>query len=195
MRRASRDIDGFLFRQRPGQIDQPVEIVAYHAGFGGGFRHPLVAAQFLARLAFRLRRHLGLGDGLVQFGDFLGLAVAFAELALDRRHLLAQDRLALALVEGGFCLLADFVGQPQHLKALGEIARDLLHPGREIDRLQDLLLLLRLDIHVGGREIGESARGGRRLQRRDQLRRRLRQQLNRFDGLPLQVQKMRLDLR
>ena len=123
------------------------------------------------------------------------MAVAFAELTLDRRHLLAEDRLALALVEGGFCLLADFVAQPQHLKALGEIARDLLHPGREIDRLQDLLLLLRLDIHVGGREIGESARGRRRLQRRDQLRRRLRQQLNRFDGLPLQVQKMRLDLR
>ena len=33
------------------------------------------------------------------------------------------------------------------------------------------------------------------MQRRDQFRRRLRQQLNRFDRLPLQVQKMRLDLR
>ena len=74
---------------------------------------------------------LRLGDGLVQFGDFLRLAVAFAELALDRRHLLAEDRLALALVEGRFCLLADFVAQPQHLDALGEIARDLLHPGAQ----------------------------------------------------------------
>ena len=40
-------------------------------------------------------------------------------------------------------------------------ARNLVHAQREIDRLQDLLLLLRLDVHVGGREIGERrGRGG-----------------------------------
>ena len=87
------------------------------------------------------------------------------------------------------------MAQPQHLDALGEMARDLVHARREIDRLQDLLLLLRLDVHVGGREVGERAGRGGRLQRRDQLRRRLRQQLDRLDRLPLQVQEARLDLR
>ena len=126
MRRASRDVDRLLRRQRPGQLDQPVEIGADHAGFGGGLRHPLVAAKLLARLAVRLRRHVGLGDGLGQLGDFLRLAVAFAELALDGRHLLAQDRLALALVESRLGLLADFVAEAQHLDALGQMLRNLV---------------------------------------------------------------------
>src|SRR5450759_4846750 len=116
------DIDGFLGRQRPWQLDQPVEVAADHARLGGGLRHSLVAAYFLFRLAFRLGRHLGLGDRLVQLRDLLRLAVAFSQLALNRRHLLAQDRLALALIEGGLGLLADLVGQPKDLEPLGQKA-------------------------------------------------------------------------
>ncbi len=72
-----RDIDGFFSRQTPWQLDQPIEIAADHAGLRGCLRHSLVAAHFLACLAFRLRRHLGLCDGLVEFRDLLRLAVAF----------------------------------------------------------------------------------------------------------------------
>jgi hypothetical protein len=49
------------------------------------------------------------------------LAVALAKLALDRGHLLAQDRLALAFVEGGFGLLADLVAEPKHFDAFGQM--------------------------------------------------------------------------
>ena len=73
--------------------------------------------------------------------------------------------------------------QAQHLDALGEEARDLVHARREVDRLQDLLLLLRLDVHVGGREIGQRAGEVVALERRDQFLRRLRQELHRLDGL------------
>ena len=67
-----------------------------------------------------------------ELGDLCGLALlAFAELALDRRHLLAQQHLALALVERGLGLLADLLRQAQDLDALREQPRDLVHARRE----------------------------------------------------------------
>ena len=113
------DVDRLLLGQRPGQLDQPVEIGAHHAVFAGGFRHALQPAQFLARLVLDLFRHLRIGDGLVELGHFGGLAlVALAQLLLDRRHLLAQHGFALALVERRLGLLADLLRQPQNLDAV-----------------------------------------------------------------------------
>ena len=83
----------------------------------------LQPAQFLARLVLDLFRHAGLGDGRVELGDLGRLALlAFAELALDRRHLLAQQHFALALVERRLGLLADLLRQPQHLDAMRQLA-------------------------------------------------------------------------
>ena len=163
----------------------------------GGFGHALQPAQFLARLVLDLLRHPGLGDRRVELGDLRGLALlAFAELALDRRHLLAQQHLALALVERRLGLLADLVRQPQHLDAVREQPRHLVHARRDVDGLEDLLLLVRLDVHVGGREVGERRRRLDRLDGGQQLRRRLRQQLERLDApVALQVEEARLDLR
>jgi hypothetical protein len=129
------DVDRLRLRQPPGQLDQPVEVGADHAGLGGRLRRPLVTAQLFSRLLLHLRRHGGLADRLGEFGHLLGLAVALAQLALDGGHLLAQHGLALALVERRFGLLADLVGQAQDLDASGEQARDLVDPRHQIDRL------------------------------------------------------------
>ena len=189
------DVDRLLLGQRPRQFDQPVEIGAHHAVFAGRFGHALQPAQFLARLLLDLLRHAGLGDRLVELGHFGGLALlAFAELALDRRHLLAQQHLALALVERGLGLPADLLRQPQNLDAVREQPRDLVHARGDVDRLEDLLLLVRLDVHVGDREIGERRRRLDRLDRGEQIRRRLRQQLDRLERLRLQIDEARLDL-
>ena len=153
-------------------------------------------AQFLARLVLDLLRHAGLGDRGVELGHFRGLALlAFAELALDRRHLLAQQHLALALVERDLGLPADLLRQPQHLDAMGEQPRHLLHARRDVDRLQDLLLFLRLHVHIGDRQVGERRRRFDRLHGGQQIRRHLRQQLDRLDGLRLEIDEARLDLR
>ena len=190
------DVDRLLLGQSPRQFDQPVEIGAHHAVFAGGFRHALQPAQFLARLILDLLRHLRVGNGLVELGHFGGLALfAFAELLLNRRHLLAQHGLALALVERRLGLLADLLRQPQDLDAVREQPRDLVHAGGDVDRLQDLLLLLRLDVHVAGRQIGERRRGIDRLDGGEQVLRHLRQELNRLHGLRLEVHEARLDLR
>ena len=152
------DVDRRFLRQAPGQLDQPVEIAAHHAVLGGGFRHPLEPAQLLARLLLHLLWHLRLGDGLAELGD-LGLAlIALAELTADGRQLLAQQHLALALVDGGLRLSADLMRQSQDLDALRQHARDLLDARGHIDRLEDLLLLLRLHIHVSGGEVRQSWR-------------------------------------
>ena len=83
----------------PGQLDQPVEIGAYHRILAGGFGHALEALEFLARLFFHLLGHFRFGDGLFELGDFRRALVALAELLLDRAHLLAQQVLAVGVVD------------------------------------------------------------------------------------------------
>ena len=50
-----------------------------------------------------------------------GAAIALTQLPLDGRHLLAQQDLALPLVETGAGLAADLGGQPQHLAAVAPV--------------------------------------------------------------------------
>ena len=177
MRRASAMSIGLL-RNAPGQLDQPVEVAAHHAVLGGSLRHALQPPQLLARLLLHLLWHLRLGDGLAELGNFRRLAfITLAELAANGGHLLAQQNFALPLVDGGFGLSADLVRQPQDLDALRQHARDLLHARREIDRLEDLLFLLRLHIHVSGREVRQRCRRCDGLDGGQQIRRRLREQL------------------
>ncbi len=161
------DVDRLFLGQLPWQLDQPIEIGAHHAVFAGGFRHALQPAQFLARGILDLLGHAGLGDGLVELGHLGGLALlTFAELALDRRHLLAQQHLALALVERRLGLLADFLRQPQNLDAVREQPQDLVHARGDVDGFENFLLLVRLDVHVGGGQIRERRRRVNRLDRR-----------------------------
>ena len=187
------DVDRPLRGLGPRQLDQPVQIGADHARLGRGLGHALVAAQFLARQLLDLVGHLRLVDRLRQVGDLLRLSVALAELALDRRHLLAQDRFALALVEGRLGALADLLRQAHHLDAPGEEGRDLVDARAQVDRLEQFLLVVAADVEIGGDQVGERAGPARRLDGGDQLLRHLRQQLQRLHRLLLQMQQPRLD--
>ena len=72
--------------------------------------------------------------------------------------ILARCCLAPPLVGRRLGLDVDLVAEAQDLNALGEKPRDLIHARNEIDRLQDLLLLLRLDVHERPGKRGERAR-------------------------------------
>ena len=76
-----------------------------------------------------------------------------------------------------------------------EQPRDLVHARGDVDRLENLLLLFRLDVHVGGRQVGKRRRRVDRLDGAEQILRHLRQELDRLDGLRLQIDETRLDLR
>ena len=169
------DVDRRLFGQAPGQFDQPVEVGSHHAVLRGRLGHPLKAAQLLARVLFHLFRHVGFGNRLAELGDLR--LVLFAQLPADGSELLAQQHLALTLLDRGLGLPADLLRQAQDLDALCQQLRDFLHARGYVDGLQDLLLLLRLHIHVGGRKVGELRCRGDRLDRCQQVGRRLREQL------------------
>ena len=179
----------------PGQFDQPVEIGPHHPVFAGGFRHALQTPKLLARLVLDLLRHVGVADRLLELGDLGRLSfVALAELALNGRHLLAQQDLAVARVERRLGLAADLLRQPQNLDPMGEQPRHPLHPGADIHRLEDLLLLVRRRVHEGRHHIGERAGRFDALDRHQQFVRRLRQELDGLDRLALEMDEAGLDL-
>ena len=100
---------------------------------------------------------LDLGELLAQLLD-LGLArVALAELLLDRLELLAQDVLALGLVELGLDLGLDLRPDRDHLELAGEDLRQAAQALGDVELLEQLLLLLRLDAQRAGDQVGERA--------------------------------------
>ena len=135
------DVDRLGLRRRPGQLDQRVEVGPDHAVLGRRLRRALQAAQLLARRLLDLGRHPGLADRLLEVGDLLLVGALVAQLLLDRRHLLAQQHLALARVERRLGLAADLGRQPQHLEPVGEQLRHLVESRHQVDRLQHVLLL------------------------------------------------------
>ena len=91
------NILGVLF---PRQAQDPVQIVAHHAVFGGCRRCLGQPFQLLFRCPARFRRHDAtlhpLPDGL----DFVAVGFAVTQFALDGAELLAQEKIALGLGNG-----------------------------------------------------------------------------------------------
>ena len=188
-----RDVDGFRVALRPRQRDEPIEVRAHHRMLRRRVRHAFEAPQLLLSLLLDLLGHLGVRDRLAQLVE-LALRVVLAELLLDRLQLLAQHVLALALVELALRLLADLARQLQHLDAVRQELDDAIEPVADLQRLEDRLLLGRLDVDEPADHVGERARRLDVLQRRRELGRHLRQQLDGLDGLLLQQRGARLDV-
>jgi hypothetical protein len=82
-----------------------------------------------------------------------------AQLLLDLPHLLAQQDFTLAIVDRFLGLLLDLARESQHLDALGEVRGDLLEAFAHLDRLEDLLLLGRLDVEMKLAMVSASVEG------------------------------------
>ena len=135
------DVDVLRLRRRPGQLEQRVEIGADHAVLARRLGRALQPPQLLLGRGLDLGRHLRLGDRLLEVGQLLLVGAFLAQLALDRRHLLAQQHLALARVERRLGLAADLGRQPQHLEPMGEQLRHLVEALQQVGGLEQLLLL------------------------------------------------------
>ncbi len=148
-------IEPLLGALRPRHGKQPVEVGADHRGLGGVVAHPLEAAGFALGLLANGVGHAGLGDlPAVVLGDGL---VVLAELLADRLHLLAQHVLALLLGSALLDILTDpapnlLLGEPLALEAEGE-----LQPLDDVDRLEQLDLLVEGEVGGVRARVGELA--------------------------------------
>ena len=100
--------------------------------------------------------------------DFGLLLVFLPQLVLDRFQLLAQEELALALVDLRLHLGLDLGPQLDHLQLAGEDAGEVAQPLGDVDLFQQLLLLLDADPQGAGDQVAERRRvvdvGDRHLQ-------------------------------
>ena len=94
-------------------------------------------------------------DPLAQLVDLGLLLVALAELALDRLQLLAQVVLALALLHLRLDLGLDLRPELDHLELAGEDLREPAQPARDVDLLEQLLLLRGRDPQRAGDQVRE----------------------------------------
>ena len=143
---------------RPRQVDEPLEVGAHHrvlGRFDGNHAQPFELA--FDRLARRLGRSGGVQPG-AQLLD-LGVArVAFAELLLNRAHLLAQVEILLILGELVLHLRLDLLSQLEQLDLAVEDRREPLEPRLQVEGGEQLLLLLERDVEVGGDQVRHLAR-------------------------------------
>ena len=96
----------------------------YSAAADRHLRQPIELAQ---RFLLHQLRHAGGFDLLGELLDFLGLIVAFAELLLNRLHLLAQEVLALVLADFRLHLRLDLRAELEDLELLDENPVQVVH--------------------------------------------------------------------
>jgi hypothetical protein len=94
---------------------------------------------------FDVGRQVDARELLAQVLRLLGRLVELAELLLDRLELLAQDVLALALVDLGLDLGLDLRADGDDLELAGQRLDELAQPGADVHLLEELLLLLGLE--------------------------------------------------
>ena len=158
---------------QPGQVEDPVDVVARHRVFRRRGRDALQPGEFLVHRGPGLGAELFLGHPLAQFLEFDLVVVALAQLLADGLQLLAEEELALPLVHvllhGGLQLVAHL----HRLQPLGQLFR---HPVKQVVQghdLEDLLLDLDLQVELRTDQVGDVERVGQAVDRGHQFRRQL----------------------
>jgi hypothetical protein len=98
------DVEVVVCLLGPGQIDQPLEVAPDHPVLGRDRRQLLQPGELALGGLLRLLGQAGRLDPLAKLVDLGLLLVLFPEFLLDRLELLAEEILALALVDLGLDL-------------------------------------------------------------------------------------------
>jgi len=178
----------------PGQLEQQIEVGAHHGIFARALGHARQALEFPPGLLVRLLRQLRLLERCLELAHFLGAALIFAQFLADGLHLLAQHRLALALVHALLRLLIDLLRELQDLDAVIEERLHRIQAGLQVDGFQHLLFLRAFEIHVAGDRIREQPRRRDRVHGIDEIVGRLLMHAQRLEGRLAQVGHARIDL-
>jgi len=143
------DIQVVIRALAPGQADQPVQVGADDAVFGGGGGQLGHAVQLAAGLLLRLLGHPGFLDLPAELLDLDLLLIGLAQFMLDGLELLAQEVLALDLLHLRLGLRLDLAAQLQNFQLLVEDGHQPAELGRDVVDLQELLAFLQVDPDVG----------------------------------------------
>src|SRR5207248_4251609 len=155
----ARHVDRGAGAGRPGQAGDPVQVGADHGVLGRDRRQLLQPRQLAVGLLAALRRQPGLVEPATQLIDLGLLLVLFPQLALNGTQLLAQDVLALGLVDLLAGLSLDAPPHLQHLNLARQEARQALQLGRDGIEIEDLLAQLEVHLRVAvGDQVRERAR-------------------------------------
>ena len=148
-------VEALLGALAPRHGDEPVQVGPDHVALAAALAHALEAAELALGLLAHLVGHAGVFDLLAVLVD--DRAVVLAELAADRLHLLAQHVLALLLADAVLDVLADLAAHLQLGQALALEPQRLLQALGDVERLQDLELLLEGQVGGVARGVGERA--------------------------------------
>ena len=138
-----RHVEVVVAAHRPGQGDDPVEVGADHGVLGALRRDVGEPVELPAGGLVGLFRELELVDLLAQLGDLGLLVVGLAELLLDGAHLLAQEVLALALVDLAAHVALDLGAELEHVELAREDADQRAHALLDVALLEQRLLVRR----------------------------------------------------
>ena len=134
------DVEVVVGALGPGQLDEPLEVGADHAVLGGRRRQLLQPRQLALGGLLGVLGQLRRLQPLAQLVDLGLLFVGLPQLVLDRLHLLAQEELALALVDLRLDLGLDPRADLDHLELAGEDLREPAQALADVDLLEQLLL-------------------------------------------------------
>jgi hypothetical protein len=188
------DVDVVRGLLRPRDVEDPVEVGADDGVLGRADLHGAEALELLARDLLGLVREVRLRDALLEAVEVALIALVLAELLLDGLELLAKDVLALVLAHLLFDLRVDSLAHLEDLELPREQAQDLADALLDVDRLEQLRLLLHGGVEVGGDEVSEGAGLLDRVDERARLARELGHELDDLLGDVAQAHRERLGL-
>ena len=180
--------------RRPRQVEDPVEVGAHHRVLGRPDLHRAQAPKLLLRDRLGLAGQSSLDDALLEPVEVALVAVVLAELLLDGLELLAQHVLALVFAHLLLDLGVDALAHLQDLELAREQAQHLADALLDLDRLDELRLLLDGGVEVGRHEVGERAGGLDGVDERARLARQLGHELDDLLGDVAQAHRERLGL-
>ena len=153
-------VEPLLGALAPRHGQQPVEVVADHGRLGRLVAHALEPGELALGLLEDVLGHLGLGDLRAVLLDDRRLVLA--QLLADGVELPAQDVLALLLLDVRLDVLLDAPPDLHQRESLAlELEREL-EPRADVDRLEQLDLLLEGQVRRVAGRVGECARLGDR---------------------------------
>ncbi len=154
------DVDLPRLGLAPGDRQQPVEVVAHDGGFRRHRAHVAQLLELRIGLGAGLLGELGALDPLLELVELVAGVLLFAQLALDRLHLLVEIVLALGLLHLALHARADLLLDVQHRDLALHQGEDLLQTLGDVEDLQEVLAIGDLDRQVLGDLVGQLGRIG-----------------------------------